>query len=105
MHRLVGSWTTGAREAWRIRAIDRTREHTPAFASIWRTCVLAPHDLGERSLELHSGQVDRFLANLPTADSTANGALSPSVATSHASPMTEERRWTARGLTVAALVL
>jgi hypothetical protein len=88
-----------------MRATDRTREHTPAFASIWRTCVLAPHDLGERDLELHSGQVDRFFVNLSNADSTANGALSPSVATSHASPMTEGRRWTCWGLAVAALVL
>ena len=58
-------------EAWRMLATDRARDlarHEP-FRRIWRSCVFALHDLGERYLELHGEQVDWFLADLPDATS------------------------------------
>jgi hypothetical protein len=60
-------------EMWRMNATEQARRlaHTPAFAYIWRTCVLALHDLGERYLELHGEQVDRFLADLPDGSDEA----------------------------------
>ena len=34
---------------------------------MWRRIVVTLHDLGDRYLELHGEQVDRFLADLPDA--------------------------------------
>jgi hypothetical protein len=71
-------------EIWRMRATDRARDlaHTPAFAYTWRTIVVALHDLGERYVELHGEQVDRFLADLPDAISFRVGEPRPEAATS-----------------------
>jgi hypothetical protein len=53
------------------------RSHTPG-----ETFVVALHDLGERYVELHGEQVDRFLTDLPDATSFRVGEPRPEAATS-----------------------
>ena len=84
--RCIDLWVmpTWPLEAWRMRATDRARElaHTPAFSAMWRRIVVALHDLGDRYLELHGDEIDRFLASIPGADLDSTGAPRPMSRTS-----------------------
>ena len=84
----MGHAELGPLDAWRMRATDRARElaRTRAFVAMWRTLVLALHDLGEQYLKLLSEQVDRFLADLLDAEPPDGTAAVPNVATSARRP-------------------